>query len=282
MVFYEIPAYNFLMDTSLDKPKREPISPRQSDIADVARDSGRVSVEDLAEKFDATPQTIRKDLNELCDRNILQRVHGGAVLTTRVTNLGYESRRFIASDEKRRIGLKAASFIPDSCSMLINIGTTTEQVAQALLTRKNIVVITNNINVVNILAGNPEIEVIVAGGMVRQTDGGVVGETAGDFIRQFKVDYAIIGSSAIDLDGSLLDYDYREVKVAQAIIENARHSILVADSMKYERSAPVRIGHISQIDTFVTDRMPPEELRQVCAEHEVRIELAGPLDDSAE
>lgn len=267
------------MDTNIDTPNRDPISPRQSDIAEVARETGRVSVDDLSEQFDVTPQTIRKDLNELCDRNILQRVHGGAVLTTRVTNLGYESRRFIASDEKRRIGLKAASLIPDNCSMLINIGTTTEQVAQALLTRKNIVVITNNINVVNILAGNPQIEVIVAGGMVRQSDGGVVGEAAGDFIRQFKVDYAIIGSSAIDLDGALLDYDYREVKVAQAIIENARHSILVADSMKYERSAPVRIGHMSQIDSFVTDSSPPEELQQVCAQHEVRIELAGPLDE---
>ncbi len=266
------------MDIHSNPLDLEPLSPRQSDITDVARDVGRVSVEDLAERFDVTPQTIRKDLNDLCERRILQRVHGGAVLTTRVTNLGYESRRGIASDEKRRIGLKAASLIPDNCSLLINIGTTTEQVAQALLTRKNIVVITNNINVVNILAGKPQIEVIVAGGTVRPSDGGVVGETAGDFIRQFKVDYAIIGSSAIDLDGALLDYDYREVKVAQAIIENARHSILVADSMKYERSAPVRIGHISQIDTFVTDRQPPEAFCQVCAEHEVLIELADPTE----
>lgn len=266
------------MDTLEQTPILEPLSPRQSDIVDVARELGRVNVEELSERFDVTPQTIRKDLNELCERQILQRVHGGAVLTTRVSNLGYESRRFIASEEKQKIGLKAASLIPNDCSLLINIGTTTEQVAKALATRKNIVAITNNINVVNILAGNPEIEVIVAGGTIRQSDGAVVGETAGDFIRQFKVDYAIIGASAIDLDGALLDYDYREVKIAQAIIENARHSILVADSMKYERSAPVRIGHISQIDSFVTDTLPPEELLQVCAENDVAIELAHPAD----
>ena len=252
----------------------DPISTRQSDIIDVARESGRVGVDALAVRFDVTPQTIRKDLNELCESNLLQRVHGGAVLTTRVSNLGYESRRMIASDEKRQIGIKAASLIPDDCSLLINIGTTTEQVAKGLMTKKDIVVITNNINVVNILAGNPQVEVIVAGGTVRHSDGGVVGETASDFIRQFKVDYAVIGVSAIDADGSLLDYDYREVKVAHAIIENARHTILVADNMKYERSAPVRIGHISQINTFVTNQLPSEDLVRICAEHDVAIELS--------
>ena len=80
--------------------------------------------------------------------------------------------------------------------------------------------------------------------------------------------------SAIDADGSLLDYDYREVKVAHAIIENARHTILVADNMKYERSAPVRIGHISQINTFVTNQLPSKDLARICAEHDVAIELS--------
>jgi DeoR family glycerol-3-phosphate regulon repressor len=262
------------MNMNENKSNLEPLILRHSDIVEIAQNTGHVCVDDLAHQFKVTPQTIRKDLNELCDRNILQRVHGGAVLVARVTNLGYESRRLIASEQKRKIGIKAASFIPNNCSLLINIGTTTEQVAHALMGRKNIVVITNNINVVNILTGNPDIEVIVAGGTVRHSDVGVVGETAGDFIRQFKVDYAIIGSSAIDIDGSLLDYDHREVKVAKAIIENARHSILVADSMKYERSAPVRIGHISQLDRFVTDQMPPVELQEVCSENDVSIELA--------
>ena len=116
---------------------------------------------------------------------------------------------------------------------------------------------------------------IAGNGIVRRADGGVVGETAVDFMRQFKVDFAIIGVSAIDEDGSLLDYDYREVKVAQAIIENARHTILVADSMKYERSAPVRIGHLSQLGSFVTDRQPPEEITRICLDSDVAIEIAG-------
>jgi DeoR family glycerol-3-phosphate regulon repressor len=107
--------------------------------------------------------------------------------------------------------------------------------------------------------------------VVRGADGGIVGEAAVDFIRQFKVDYAVIGVSAIDHDGALLDFDYREVKVAQAIIANARHVILVSDATKFERTAPVRIGHLSQVHTFITDHCPFDNIREICAEHDVRI-----------
>ncbi|MDH4249117.1 MAG: DeoR/GlpR family DNA-binding transcription regulator, partial [Deltaproteobacteria bacterium] len=249
----------------------EPISSRQLEIIDQARQLGHVKVETLSERFKVSPQTIRKDLNELCDRGMLQRIHGGASLSGGISNYGYGARRELAADAKRRIGQKAATLISDNHSVIINIGTTTEQVAHCLKDKRSLLVITNNINVVNILRGYPEIEVIIAGGLVRRQDGGVVGEATVDFIRQFKVDFAIIGTSAIDHDGSLLDYDYREVKVAQAIIENARHTILVADSMKLERSAPVRMGHISQLGSFVTDAPPPDSLVKICADNDVRI-----------
>ncbi len=251
----------------------EPVSPRQSDIVALVRTMGRVGVEDLAERFQVTAQTIRKDLNELCDRGILQRYHGGATVASGVANFGYAARRQLAPEAKHRIGVKAASLIPDNSSLLINIGTTTEQFASALRGRRGLMVITNNINVVNILREFEDIEVIVAGGVVRHSDGGVVGEAAVDFIRQFKVDFAVIGSSAIDDDGSLLDYDYREVKVAQAIMDCARKSILVADGMKFSRTAPVRIGHISRLDYFVTDSPPPHRLGEICREHEVQVVL---------
>ena len=242
---------------------------RQQNILEMARQQGRVSVDNLAERFDVSPQTIRKDLNELCDQRLLFRVHGGAMITPSRENMGYEARRTLARAEKLAIGGRAAALIPDSASLFINIGTTTEAVADALVRHSGLMVITNNINVANSMRVYPGIEVVVAGGVVRRADGGIVGEAAVDFIRQFKVDFAVIGVSAIDADGSLLDYDFREVKVAKAIIANARHVILVADSSKFERRAPVRIGHISQVDTFVTDHCPDDAIRAICAEGEV-------------
>jgi DeoR family glycerol-3-phosphate regulon repressor len=181
----------------------------------------------------------------------------------------------LAADGKRRIGLKAADLIPDHASIVINIGTTTEQVAMALRRHEGIMVVTNNINAANILREVQSAEVVIAGGLVRHSDGGVVGEAAVDFIRQFRVDYAIIGASAIDADGTLLDFDFREVKVAQAIIETARETILVADAMKFSRKAPVRIGHLEQIDVFVTDEPPPPEIAEICLAAGVQLEIAA-------
>lgn len=238
---------------------------RHQAILELARVENRVTVDALASHFSVSVQTIRKDLNQLCDQRLLTRVHGGATLPSGVENLEYEARRRIAAEAKDAIGVAAAALIPNDASLFINIGTTTEAVSQALLDHSGLLVITNNINVANRMRVYPRFEVVIAGGVVRPSDGGIVGEAAAGFFSQFKVDYAIIGASALDEEGTLLDYDYREVKVAQAIIANARHVILVADQGKFARSAPVRIARIDQIGTFVTDRCLSERFRAQCA-----------------
>ncbi|KXG85061.1 DeoR/GlpR family DNA-binding transcription regulator [Agrobacterium bohemicum] len=246
-------------------------SSRQLDIIELAKSEGKVSVDDLASRFSVTAQTIRKDLNDLCEARALTRIHGGAIFPSSTENVKYEARRLIAATEKQAIGQAAAELIPSKSSLFINIGTTTEAVGEALVDHQELMVITNNINVANRLRIFPGIEVVIAGGVVRGTDGGIVGEAAVDFIRQFKVDYAVIGVSAIDKDGALLDYDFREVKVAQAIIANARHVILVSDSSKFDRTAPVRIGHLSQVHTFITDHCPLDSVKVICKENDVRL-----------
>lgn len=258
------------------------LNARCQEILAIAKAQGRVSVEELASRFEVTPQTIRKDLKELSDQRLLSRVHGGAIIASGVENVGYEARRFIAQAEKRAIGAAAARLIPDNSSLFINIGTTTEEVARALLDHEGLLVVTNNLNVATLLYRHPRIDVIIAGGPVRRSDGGIIGGAAVDFIGQFKLDYAVIGASAIDEGGTLLDFDYREVRVSQAIIQNTRRVILVSDSLKFERTAPMRIGHISQIHTFVTDRLALAPLADLCRKHEVEvIETGGPesIDD---
>ena len=251
------------------------VSERHDAIVEMTRINGRVTVDDLAAHFEVTPQTIRKDLNDLAARRRIVRVHGGAVRPSGTANLEYDNRKLIASGEKAEIAAAVARLIPDGASLFINIGTTTEQVAQALTAHRGLLAITNNINVANILRPAPGVEVVVAGGIVRRGDGGIVGEATVEFIQQFKVDYAVIGASAIDADGALLDYDLREVRVSQAIIRNARQVILVADGMKFTRSAPVRIGHLSQIDVFVTDAPLPEPLQQLAEEIGLDVQFAS-------
>lgn len=254
----------------------ESFTDRQRQILAIAKETGRVDVDQLSTRFAVSPQTIRKDLNDLCDRQLLQRIHGGAIVGSGIENVSYESRRLLAPDAKQLIGLRTAELIPNNCSLIINIGTTTEQVAHALKSHRGMMVISNNINAIDILKHSDGIELIITGGLVRRSDGGIVGDAAVDFINQFKADYAVIGVSAIEEDGSLLDYDMREVRVAKAIIANARHVILVADQMKLSRKASVRLGHISEVNTLVTDKPLPPELQKICQEHEVAVELAFP------
>jgi DeoR family glycerol-3-phosphate regulon repressor len=233
-----------------------PSSRRQQEIAALVRETGRVAVEDLVARFGVTPQTIRRDLNDLSEARLITRTHGGAVVASGVENLAYEARKLVAQSNKRRIGEAAAQLIPDHSSLFINLGTTTEEVAQAIAGRTGLLVITNNINVANALYRNSAINLIIAGGVIRGSDGGVVGQMAAEVIRQFKVDLAIIGTSAIDEDGTLLDYDVREVQVSRAIIENARRIVLVTDQTKFSRRAPVRIARLDEIHVLVTDRLP--------------------------
>ncbi len=253
---------------------------RQQSILEFARTHGRVSVDELAGRFDVTPQTIRKDLNDLCDLHLMSRVHGGAMISSGVENLGYGARRQIAAPEKRAIGEAAAKLIPNNSSLFLNIGTTTEEVARALANHEGLLIITNNLNIATLLYPNPKIEVIVAGGPVRRSDGGVIGGAAVDFIKQFKVDYAVVGASAIDPEGALLDYDFREVKVSQAIIGNSRKIVLVADRSKFERTAPIRVAHMSQINVFVTDWLSSPTVAGICREHAVEVvEATGEPED---
>lgn len=252
------------------------IERRRQLILERARQHGYVSVDALAAEFKVTPQTIRRDVNELCDRELLQRYHGGAGLTSSVENLAYRDRQVLNLPAKRAIARLCAGAIPNHASLFINIGTTTEEVARALMGHLELKVVTNNLHVASLMSGKPDFEVIVTGGLVRARDRGIVGEAAIDLIRQFRVDIAVIGISGIDLDGSLLDFDYREVRVAQAIIEQARRVFLVTDHSKFGRSAMVKLGHVRQLDALFTDRPPPEPIAAALAEAKVELHVAAP------
>ena len=179
-------------------------NPRQALLLDEVRARGSVSVEALAERFGVTLQTVRRDVKLLADAGLLARFHGGVRVPSSTTeNIAYRQRQQLNDDgqaaHRPRGGARRCR---TGCSLIINIGTTTEAIARELLHHKGLRVITNNLNVAAILSDNPDCEVIVAGGIVRSRDRGIVGEATVDFIRQFKVDIGLIGISGIEADGS--------------------------------------------------------------------------------
>lgn len=262
--------------------KAGPGRDRQQKIRRLVQVKGFATVDFLAREFDVTPQTIRRDINLLSRNGNIVRYRGGAGVAPSTENVSYSHRKVLCLREKQRIAQMVAHAIPDHASLFINIGTTTEEVAKVLVNHRRLRVITNNLNVASILSGKEDFEVIVAGGLVRVRDGGIVGPMTVDFIQQFRVDYGVIGISGIDLDGTLLDFDYREVHAARAIIDNSRNTFLAADHTKFGRNAMVRLGSIAEIDALFTDRDPPAELAEVLQATEVQLHVAGDSAGSLE
>ncbi len=249
---------------------------RHPQILQLAREQGRVMVEDLASHFGVTVQTIRRDLTDLADAGKLDRVHGGAVLPSGVRNIGYEDRQGLNEAAKAAIAAACVQHIPNGASLFLNIGTTTEAVARALSEHRDLLVVTNNMNVARQLSGHADCEVVVTGGTLRAADGGLTGPLAEAAIRQFKLDFAVIGCSALDEDGDLLDFDSAEVQVSQAILAQARQRILVADQTKFQRKAPARIGSMQGLDRVITDAPLPRPLEQRCRDWGTGVEVARP------
>ena len=228
---------------------------RQQKTLELVRERGYISIEELAQYFDVTPQTIRRDINQLADEGLLRRYHGGAAHDSSVENTEYTMRVGYMLEEKLRIAEAVAAAVPDHASLFINIGTTTESIAHALLNHTGLKIITNNLNVAKILSTKEDFEVLIASGRVRP-DGGVIGQATADFFKQFKADYALIGISGIDEDGTLLDFDFQEVCVSQEILSSARQVFLAADSSKFGRNAMIRLGSLKQVDSIFTDQQP--------------------------
>lgn len=256
------------------------ISIRQVEILDMAKREGRVVVEDLAQTFGVSVQTIRRDLSELAAAGRLDRVHGGAVVGSGTSNAAYDERQRHLAAEKTAMARMCAAAIPNDCSVFLNIGTSTEAVARALRHHKNLLVITNNMNIANTLASNSECEVVVTGGTVRRSDGGLIGTMTINAIRSFKFDYAVIGCSALDSDGDVLDFDIQEVGVSQAIIAQARAPFLMADHSKLGRTAPARICGLADLEAVFTDKPLPAAMAEACAGWGTAVHVAAADGDA--
>ena len=238
---------------------------RQKEILELTRKEGKVTVEGLATQYAVSVQTIRRDLSDLAETGRLERVHGGAVVPSGLVNIIYAERTRMNEAGKKTIAKKCAQAIPDGASVFMDIGTSTEAVARELLDRENLLVVTNNLNIANILAVNHSCQIIIAGGVLRRADGGIVGGLTTEMIKQFKFDYSVLGCSAIDADGDLQDFDDQEVMVSKTAIQRTRKVMVVADQLKIERQAPLTICSLADVAVLFTDCTLPAQLIENCA-----------------
>jgi len=258
----------------LDAARKAALTKRQQHILDTVLQRGFVSLEELGKLFKRSTQTMRRDIKFLSQQGLLRRYHGGAAPPTVAHNTAYGIRRVLCGTEKNAIAKSLAAQIPDSSSLFLDIGTTSESVAAALEDHHSLRVITNNLNVAAQLCHHDDFDVIVAGGVVRGRDHGVTGGATVDFLNQFRADYGIVTLSGIDEDGTLLDFDLQEVRIARTIMSNSRQVMLAADHTKIGRGAMMRLGHLCEVHDFFTDRLPPRHLLKILEQASVRLHVA--------
>ena len=233
---------------------------RQAGISELLRQEAFLTIEILAEKFEVTTQTIRRDVNALCDLGLARRRHGGIEPLTTKGNLAYRSRQILNRTGKMHLAEEVARHIPDNSSLSIGIGTTPEVVAGALLRHKGLRIFTNSLSIAEICSANVDFEVNIAGGRVRHGDHDVLGGSVERFFESYKTDFGIFGVAGVELDGSLLDFYEEEVRVRDQILKNCRESFLVLDYQKFGRTAHVRGGDIRNVSKVFCDKQPPEEI----------------------
>lgn len=235
------------------------LNQRQAQILEAVRASGAAAVSELAAQFDVTTQTIRRDLKVLGDRGLLVKGFGGAFAAPGVARYTYSERHNTEMDIKRRLVEALRPHLFDGATIFVGLGTTFHSLHSVVAAYPGILIATPNLEVVYSCALNTDATVYVYGGYVRNKDTSVL--TMGGAARQqFKFDLAIIGASAIDRDGAVLEFDPLEVDLVREVLANSRKVILVAHDGKFGRQAPHLVTHLDQVDILITNGETRERL----------------------
>ncbi|MFD2131758.1 DeoR/GlpR family DNA-binding transcription regulator [Pseudogracilibacillus auburnensis] len=231
-----------------------------------------VKVPELCERFNVSIETVRRDLEFLEQEGKLKRVYGGAVLNRQSSaEPSYNTRSTRNAAEKAMIGKKTAELISDGETLMIDLGTTTLEVARYLKDKKNLTIITNCMTIAQELVDVSTFRVILPGGILRQNELALSGFISEQFMREFNVDKTIIGVGGITKDNGISDYHLEETRVRKIMIEKGKQIIAVADHSKFGIKALVNVCSIDEIDTIVTNDKLKSNIAQEYIEQGIKV-----------
>lgn len=242
----------------------------QSAILDALRLTGRESITSLAERLNVSDETVRRHVKDLVEQGAVHRVHGGVILVGTLAEPPFSRRIKERVAAKRAIATAVAEQVSDGMTLLIDSGSTTTYVAQALLQKTGLTVVTNSIEIARTLLGRGDCAVHLAGGPMRADIGAAVGHEAIELIKEFRGDLAILSIGAIEPRDGYMDFDIDEARVARTMIDRAERVIVAADAWKFTAKARVRVTSFESVAMLVTDELPPLPLRQ-------KLDAAGTL-----
>ena len=248
---------------------------RKDQIMELTLERGIVSVGNLAEKLGVSTQTVRRDINQLCSDNLLRRRHGGVERFEKPLNAPYGERTATNPSYKHAIANAAAEMVADGSSVFISIGSTPTMVAEALRAKKNLTIMTNNLNAAMVLSEEATNRIILAGGELRLPDRDILGEEVTSFFDNYRAEFGIFGVAGVAEDGALLDFHASEVRVREKIRMNCQTSVLVVDSTKFGRNAPAVGGNILDVDRVIMDKHQNDDFKTLLERVNDRLVIVG-------
>lgn len=233
---------------------------RQQEILSLLDKHHSVQISELVERFNTSEMTIRRDLGALERKGLLRRVRGGAI-----SNRGrsYEPPFLVRSkdrtEEKKRIGSMAASLIKSGESIMLDVGTTTLEIARNLSNHQNLTVITPCFQIAALLVEHPNIRLIVTGGILRRGELSLVGHLAEQAIEEFYVDKLFMGVGGADLEAGFTEFNLEDTLIKKAMIRRAKEITVVADSSKFGQVAFTVIAPLGVANRIITDDALPRQ-----------------------
>lgn len=253
---------------------------RNAFILKEIEERGSVSVLDLAQRLNVSEMTVRRDLVDLEKEGLIRRVHGGAVSGRgRSFEPSLVLRETQHRDEKAIIGKLAAELVADGDSIALDIGSTAFQVALNLIGRHNLTVITPSLKIANVLVNQPDIRLILPGGIVRHGELSLTGDLARRALEGLFVDRLFLGVGAIDSRDGLTEYNWDDALVKQAMVQSAKEVILIADASKFEKVAFARVAPLSAVHMLVTTELPPPQLLDALEKADVLLKRNNESDN---
>lgn len=244
---------------------------RENFIFEELNKNGVVKVEELAERLNVTPMTIRRDLDKLEKLGIAFRSHGGAVLRNPLQKeQTYDSKKLANLEAKRKIAGSAFDMVKEGDTILLDAGTTTFELAILLKQRKDLTVITNDIKI-GLELYQSKNRLFIAGGQIQNETASVIGPTADMFISNIRVDIAFIGTSSISKDWILFTPTFEKATLKRRMIECAKRAVLLGDKSKFGRDSFSKICSLQEIDIWITDKKFTDEEAVMLTEMNVQV-----------
>ncbi|MBF7025338.1 DeoR/GlpR family DNA-binding transcription regulator [Staphylococcus kloosii] len=247
---------------------------RQNEILKMLRETRTVKIAQLSEYFNVTRETIRKDIYDLEEEGLIEKVHGGAILNKANNETNYLNRKNENDNEKRAIAKEAAKIIENGDTLYIDYGTTASYFINEILDKKDLTIITASIPLASELVDYTDFDVILLGGLIRKNEKSLYGPITQEIIENLYVDFGVFSGSGVDVEKGLTNFHMGESKVSKEMIKHCKKNILLVDYSKFYTTAMNKIAEVSDFDYIITDEKTDNDTTSILEEKVKKVIIA--------